>query len=446
MISKSIITLLFLVSATCSNGQKILLDSMWFDAANSFRDYKVWLPADYDQELNYTTIYCFDGEMLFDILVANVAIYSDPSVGKIPPSIVVGVFFNDRNEDMGINWDTGRLNEKGAAFKEFIEFDLVPTIQNKFSTSAYKTVVGHSNSTTYCYSFLWDDKLLFDAFLTLSQFELETDVFNFSNLKNTDKNIDLVCITGNGDADYRVRSGHALERLLDSLNISSLNSTSIFLPSADHITMVPQGVPLGLEALFEPFSVEVELDSILHSDLFLNLEPKQIVDDILKEKAAKYDLDLMYNMYYLDLLFSLYVEKKDSVGISIATNTYAEMFKDSSEYFYEAQCLESMGAYYSAEKSYLNHVNYYSSPGYWAHMRLVWLYAYRLKVPKEAFEWCVKGFVQTSDVQFLHELEDVLIRYPMYQEEVRYRLNSLLNGSEEINFRKELEAVLQRIE
>jgi predicted alpha/beta superfamily hydrolase len=394
--------LLFLILiANISIAQKVELDSLFFESTQSYRTYKVWLPVDYDSSKTYQTIYCFDGDLLFNILSANVEIYSDQSVGRLPPTIVVGVFFDQRNNDMGIEWEKGELNGTGRAFMQLVSKDLLLRIEQDYNVSDYRAIVGHSNSTTFAHFFLTGEFPLFSGYLTLSQFELSTDLQNFNKLKNELKSeIDMVTVTGGRDADFRIESGAVLTNLLDSLNISNLKHVPIYLEKADHLSMVMQGVPLGLEELYADFGKQFSVDSVIKPHY---QSPLSYVDGMVERRCSKYGVESVYRMEDLDLLFDLFIERKDSIGIKIATSKYAEMFQDSSEYFYEAQCLEMMGAYQSAEKSYLKHLSHCSYLGYWSYIRITWLYRSELNNGTEAIKWCETGLAALGDERFLNE-------------------------------------------
>ncbi|MFT5821951.1 MAG: putative alpha/beta superfamily hydrolase [Crocinitomix sp.] len=399
---------LFLYIGFVSNvvaAQNVIIDSLFFEETQSYRTYKVWVPAEYDTSKTYQTIYCFDADFLFNILSANVEIYADAFIGKMPPTILVGIFFDQRNDDMGIDWNKGVLNKKGRAFMDLVEKNLVPTISKKYNVSEYRTVVGHSNSTTFAHFFLTGDSPLFSGYLTLSQFKLSTDVQRFSELKKALKmNVDMVMVTGELDADYRVKSGGILDSLLDSLAISNLRHTHISMPNADHLTIVPQGVPHALEALYMTYGKRIESKDIIESGCLKNQTPIEVVDSLILAQVGKYGVDLNYRVEDLDLLFELFVAVKDSVGVLDATIIYADLMQDSSEYFYEAQCLEMMGAYRSAEESYLKHLGYCAYTGYWSYIRLTWLYANKLNDGMAAINWCTAGLNRLGDIRFVRQL------------------------------------------
>ncbi len=394
-------------------GQTVVVDSLFFEETQDYRTYKVWLPIDYDSSQIYQTVYCFDGDFLFNILAANIEIYSDPFIGAMPPTILVGIFFDQRNDDMGIEWNEGELSERGVAFMRLVEEKIFSAVSDSYNVSDYKAVVGHSNSTTFAHFFLEGKNPLFHGYLTLSQFELSTDVLRYSKLKKELKTpIDMVTVTGGLDAAYRVESGRVLDELLDSLAITNLTHTHLMIPDANHLTIVPQGIPLGLEELYKSYGERIQAEDLIEAGCLKFQTPIEVVDSINNKRIDKYGIDLTYSVEDLDLLFELFVAEKDSVGVSQATSIYADLLQDSTEYFYEAQCLEMMGAYHSAEKSYLKHLGYSGYIGYWSYVRLVWLYANKLNDDVAAVEWCGAGLKKLEDDRFINELVRIEGKYP----------------------------------
>ncbi|MEZ4920122.1 MAG: alpha/beta hydrolase-fold protein [Saprospiraceae bacterium] len=423
--------------------QTILSDSLYFEATNSYRTYKVWLPADYDSSQQYQTIYCLDASLLFNALCANVEVYADPSVGKLPPSIVIGLYFDQRNDDMGILWNESALDPTGQAFKSFIENKLIPTIETRFSVSPYRSIVGHSNSSTYIQFFLWDKHPAFQGYLAMSMFALKKDTERFCALQVDPAHpIDLVYVSAKNDAEFRFNSGTVLENLLDSCTHNGLRSRHLIFEHADHISMALQGMPLGLETLYKDFAYQpIPSDSLLES-VSIQGSPLKVIDSLVRGRSAKYGTLPKYTFDDLNALYDLYVLQKDSIHISVATQKYVELFpEDSDHHFYEAQHLEMMGAYYSAEKQYLMHLQTYSDPGYWAHMRLIWLYSGPLKKPQEAIHWCLVAYKKLGSIEFLDQVVKLCSKYPALRDKAIADLEATGSSKEIKSYLERLQAI-----
>lgn len=436
---RSILTFCFVLILNVAFSQTIKTDSIWFKKSNSFRKYKVWLPETYDTSKIYQTIYCLDADFLFNSLVSNVEIYSYEDIAKLPPTIVVGFFFDQRNDDMGILWDSGTLNETGLALKELVKTQLIPKIESNYPVSDYRSIVGHSNSSSFIQFFLWEQDPVFQGYLSMSEFEFEDDAKHFCALQPKLKT-DFIFVSGKKDADFRYNSGLKHEAILDSCSIPNFNYNHIILSTADHITMVPQGIPLGLESLYADYSNGVsDLDSLLK--MMGDQVPIDFMNNIVTNKAAKYGVKAAYNFDEMIQLFDIYVRLKDSVNISNATAVYAHMFQDSSEYFYEAQHLEMMKAYHSAEAAYLHHLSYYPHPGAWSYKRIIWLYMSKRKDLDKALYWCKQGYLALNENECIDLIVNIAEKDKSYRTKAKKLLKELLTEDDSGYVQSKLETL-----
>jgi predicted alpha/beta superfamily hydrolase len=104
---------------------------------------------------------------MFEPTVSESKILMDFDV--IPKSIIVGVFHKNRNEDLGINRNTGEFNKSSLSFYNFLNQELIPKINWTYSSSGFNTLVGHSNSATFCAKVLTQEEQPFKGFVALSQ-------------------------------------------------------------------------------------------------------------------------------------------------------------------------------------------------------------------------------------------------------------------------------------
>jgi hypothetical protein len=419
--------------------QTIKTDSIWFEKSNSFRKYKVWLPETYDTSKTYQTIYCLDADLLFNSLVSNVEIYSYEEIAKLPPTIVVGFYFDQRNDDMGILWDSGTLNETGIALKELIKNQLIPKIESNFPVSNYRSIVGHSNSSSFIQFFLWEKNPAFQGYLSMSEFAFEDDSKHFCGL-TPETETDFIFVSGKKDAEFRYNSGLKHEAILDSCSIPNFNYEHIILGNADHITMVPQGIPLGLESLYSHYSNNIsDFDSLFK--MMGEQAPIDFMNRIVNKKAAKYGIEANYSFEEMTQLYDLYVRQKDSVNVRNATKIYAKIYNDSSEYFYEAQHLEMMKAYHSAEAAYLHHLSYYPHPGAWSYKRIIWLYMSKRKDLDKALHWCKQGYLALHENDCIDLIIKIAEKDKAYRSKAKKLLKELISEDETSYVKSKLDAL-----
>jgi predicted alpha/beta superfamily hydrolase len=125
------------------------------------RDYWVSLPSGYDSSITYPVIYVLDAKWRFSITNALEKELSDN--GKIPPHIVVGIISPNRRLDMTFSASrvrhTGELDTttynpqnsgNGLKFLSFIEDELLEEVNQKYSTSGFNVLIGHSLGGYFC--------------------------------------------------------------------------------------------------------------------------------------------------------------------------------------------------------------------------------------------------------------------------------------------------------
>ncbi len=125
------------------------------------RNYWVSLPSTYNSAYTYPVMYVLDAEWKFSIANALEKDLSDN--GKIPQHIVVGITHPNRRFDMSFSTskvkhtgeaDTTSFNSQnsgnGLKFLNFIEKELMEEINEKYSTSGFNILVGHSLGGYFC--------------------------------------------------------------------------------------------------------------------------------------------------------------------------------------------------------------------------------------------------------------------------------------------------------
>lgn len=125
------------------------------------RNYWVSLPSNYDSTNTYPVMYVLDAEWRFSI--TNALEKELSSDGKIPAHIVVGITHPNRRLDMSFSTtkvnhkgqkDTVAFNAKnsgnGLPFLNFIENELIKEVNQKYATSGFNILIGHSLGGYFC--------------------------------------------------------------------------------------------------------------------------------------------------------------------------------------------------------------------------------------------------------------------------------------------------------
>ena len=145
-------------NTTCLD--EIIEHKIYSEHLNEDRNYWVSLPLRYSDSLSYPVIYVFDAEWRFN-LIKNIA-FDLGANKKIENSIVVGIphidwkkkrgqdltFSQSRIEYDGEMVDSTWYNETnsghGMKFYNYLTKELIPNVNENYSTNDHETLIGHS--------------------------------------------------------------------------------------------------------------------------------------------------------------------------------------------------------------------------------------------------------------------------------------------------------------
>ena len=246
------------------------------------RDVKYYFPEDYTPEKKYPLVVVLDAEYLFDQVVATSKFYSD--FQGMPEAIVVGIYQSKdelRWEDCGFEGDTGLPTEKGKKFYEFLGMEIIPYLDTSFNTAPFKVFVGYDITANFGNFYLFKDKSLFNAFISISPLlapEMESRIP--ARLSDLDQKIFYHLIV-EGEKSDELEQVRALDRGIKSLDKESLQYYYDEYEEANEISVVTYGLGKAWERtfqIFKPISPKEYRQQILTSE-----EP---VFDYLAEKYS----------------------------------------------------------------------------------------------------------------------------------------------------------------
>ncbi len=178
---------LLLVSFSASFGQKatnkqplILGEQLKVSSSvlNENRTVNIYLPPSYQDSVNkeYPVIYLLDGGLDEDFLhiVGITQFHSFPWIQLIEESIVVGIENVDRKRDFTypskeeIDQKEFPTSGHSQKFIEFIETELITTIEKEYRTTSSKTLIGQSLGGLLATQILFHHSHLFDDYIIVS--------------------------------------------------------------------------------------------------------------------------------------------------------------------------------------------------------------------------------------------------------------------------------------
>lgn len=140
------------------------------------RTLNIYLPANYDSNKRYPTVYLLDGGVDEDFLhvMGLVQFNTFPWIKRIPECILVGIANTNREKDFTYpaksKNDKKRIPENGGseAFISFIEKELQPYISKQFSVNDRTTIIGQSLGGLLATEILLKQPQLFDEYIIIS--------------------------------------------------------------------------------------------------------------------------------------------------------------------------------------------------------------------------------------------------------------------------------------
>ncbi|WP_370390509.1 alpha/beta hydrolase [uncultured Winogradskyella sp.] len=267
---------------------------------------KIQLPRNYDPEekRSYPLVVVLDGDYLFEPMAGNIdyqAYWED-----IPDCIIVGINQSaTREDDFYYDDETYFPSSDGADFYEFVAAELLPYIEDNYSSSNFRIIVGHDLSANFINYYLFKDVPLFRAYIALSP-DLAPEMQNrlFERLSSIEQETFYYMATA--DADIKILRNAIVEcdAKLKTITNEKLSYKFDNFSDANHYSLVGRGIPKALNdifALYKPISGKEYNEKILtfegspfeyltkkYDDIeyFYGFEKKLIENDIRAIAAA----------------------------------------------------------------------------------------------------------------------------------------------------------------
>ncbi|WP_243472300.1 alpha/beta hydrolase-fold protein [Winogradskyella sp. MH6] len=357
------------------------VDSLYSKTLNEYRTICVQLPASYSSEKNqkYPVVYILDGE-LFLPTVNDVQNYY--SGGFTPEMVLVGIS-NDKNRvrDLTTSAITTKygmpFNEKNGEadnFRQFIETELIPYIENKYPVTNYRTLIGHSYGGLFTISTLihqpelfanylaidpsldWDDqKPLQEAREVMAAYDYKNKALFMSlsgqlHMQNSKITIDNV-MQDTTDFTLFARSNIAFSNLVKQNAKNGLSFEWKFYPKDIHGTIPFPTIMDGLVALFEWYQME-------NTDKINSFETtKEELFGIIKYRAEKLKAHFGYSVppYPEELL-----NMSGYMNMDMQQPEKAKMYFELAMEYYpkSTNAYDSMAEYYEAQGDFANAIKY----------------------------------------------------------------------------------------
>lgn len=347
-------------------------DSLYSSILDEQRNIWVHVPENSDVK-KYPVIYLLDGRAHFYPVIG---IVKHLSFNKISPDmIVVAIPNTNRFRDLTISHlgDSANPSGGGEKFIQFLEKELIPYIENKYPTSPYRTLIGHSfggllvvntlihhpeifdNYIAIDPSIGWDNqKVLKDAKLKLEQNDFEDKSLYIAIANNFRKEIDTALIQKDTNINtFSIRSNFQFCKMVDAKKESKLNFEWKYYPNENHGSVPLISEYHGLRFLFSWFEFKHWGDTFIDP----NVSADQLYDLLYSHYKSASD-KLGYSIRpYEGILKSIGYE---FMQMELFDKAY-KMFKLNMQFYPEsANVYDSMGDYCISQSDNNKAIEYFS--------------------------------------------------------------------------------------
>ena len=283
------------------------------------REIKIQLPRGYDAkgDETYPVFIVLDGDYMFEAVAGNVDYYSYWE--DMPSAIVVGVNQLDKRFDDCLYSEQNSLPiDTGAAFFEFLGFELLPYIEKTYRGGSFRVAVGHGETANFINYYLLKPQPLFQAYISISP-DLAPNMIDYlpeSINKIQSKAFYYLANTSNDTKSIRQMT-EALNTDMESIENENIVYDFDSFDGPSHYSVPTHAIPNAIETIFQVFQpiskqeykdtiLELEISPVLYlqekydaiSDLF-GINKKVLINDF-KAISAAIEKNELYE-YYEDL-------------------------------------------------------------------------------------------------------------------------------------------------
>ncbi|WP_369993330.1 alpha/beta hydrolase-fold protein [Winogradskyella sp.] len=311
---KAKVTWLFLLIVSCTFGQELNDNQLKIGTEysisskilNEERSYIVALPKSYKvSSANYPVMVVTDGDYRFLYTSGIIEFLSKQN--EMPEAIIVAIPNSDRTRDLTpTSTNFNNMGGGGAQdFLKFIETELMPEVDRRFRTHAYRVLAGHSlgglfagysymtNSSFSGYiasdpSFWWDNQYVVNLINNDIAEQVKNKKIYVSSADNYERNEGMLTFMRNAQELFCAR--------LKQYGVAHSNIKLDYFENEDHGTSAYMSWYNGLKFIFRDFMLNdiynKTADQITehYKALSVNIEQQFLPPEYLISKIAEYKL------------------------------------------------------------------------------------------------------------------------------------------------------------
>ncbi len=223
---------------------------------NDERTFSVITPATYENNptKKYPVLVLLDGEYLADPFsgILKYGNYWD----DLPEMIIVAVNQNYRETRFNDSkfGEDGLPAESGAKFFEFIGFELVPYIEQKYRTLPFRIIAGHDTTAGFLNFYLFKDEPIFNAFISLSPEMAPLMVDRIAaRLSKIEKPVFYYQATSKADLEEIQENTKKLDDLVKEIKNPNVIYRYDVFQNTSHYSLVAEAIPSAYYFIFNGY-------------------------------------------------------------------------------------------------------------------------------------------------------------------------------------------------
>ena len=247
--------LLFLMVSITAFAQKVE-EKIQSKKLNDERTFSVITPVSYESNptKKYPVLVLLDGEYLADPFsgILKYGNYWD----DLPEMIIVAINqnygetrFNDSNYG-----EDGLPADSGAKFFEFIGFELLPYVQQKYRTLPFRMIAGHDTTAGFLNFYLYKDDPIFNAFISLApEMAQGMEERIAERLGKIQKPIFYYHATSTGDLEEIQEKTKKLDDVAKDLKNPNVIYRYDVFKNTSHYSLVAEAIPSAMYFIFNGY-------------------------------------------------------------------------------------------------------------------------------------------------------------------------------------------------
>lgn len=248
--------LLFLMVSISAFSQKIA-EKIQSKKLNGERNFTVITPGSYESDptKKYPVLVLLDGEYLADPFsgILKYGNYWD----DLPEMIIVAIDQNygeTRFNDSNYSEEDGLPADSGAKFFEFIGFELLPYVQQKYRTLPFRMIAGHDTTAGFLNFYLYKDDPIFNAFISISP-EMAPQMTDriAERLSKIQKPIFYYQATSKADLEEIQENTKKLDDFVKEIKNPNVTYRYDVFQNTSHYSLVAEAIPSAFYFVFNGY-------------------------------------------------------------------------------------------------------------------------------------------------------------------------------------------------